>query len=255
MKSFIKKSIKSPTKSFEYKVSRLYQLLTRGGFEYREIIDKEGLIKSLKKEDLSKIVNKEVNKSLLHELAIHGLLKDIDPGLLDEKNLLAQDNNWQSPLSNAIRYKCLEQIPKKFITKEVLSLDSRKTTLLHIATWAGQLNHIEVDKLDCHNLCSKDFEDETPLGSVMEMIDSLDALNPLNPKSSHHGHYTSLEVIENYKKLLPILLRKINLKSLNDYKKYCLEKDLPKSLSFINQEIAKKKIESLSQKNNLVLNI
>jgi len=222
-------------------ISRLYQLLIRGGFEYKEIIEKEGLMKSLKKEDLSRVINNEVNKTLLHEIAIHGLISSLDPKLLDKSNLLSEDKNEQCPLSNSIRYKCLDQIPKEFITKETLALNSRKSSLLHIATWAGELNHIPLDQLDNDNLCAKDFEDETPIGSVMEMIDAYESSKP--------------EIIENYKKLLPSLLQKLNPQNLKEYNKFCSKNDLTKSLDFIKRELTKRNIEKLSNKKILNLDI
>jgi hypothetical protein len=219
----------------------IYRILSQGGLEYKENLEKDGLLKSIDKEDLEAIIDPEHEKCLSHMLSIHGLLPKINQKLLTKEVLTTKDRNGQTPLTYALRYQTLNGIPKRLLTKERLESKHKGTNLLQIATLSGQLDLIPLDCLDNKNLSRKDMDGESPLGSIMEIVDYI------TNKDGYHHYYSSPKIKENYKALLPKLLEKLDLENLKKYKSYAQKECLFESLDMLNVEIKKRLVQELKQ--------
>lgn len=92
------------------------------------------------------LVRDNGNQTPLHRAAFRSQLDKIPEEFLTKETMLASDKyetgrgRTDTPLEMAIRYGCANQIPKKFLTPEFLSMESRGGAILHFLATVGRLD-------------------------------------------------------------------------------------------------------------------
>lgn len=233
--------------SINSKVQKIYEVLERGGISCKDDLKKGGVLEGLSKEEVlcpipnpipnpipKPIKNLRVEKNkerLLHHLAKNGFLPKIDPKILSIETLSLTDESGDTVYSLLTKFKLLHQLPKEFLTKEVVSkklIGNKITplTLVQLASITGELDKIPLASLDQKTLTLKGgeyHEGDSPMVSVITIID--------------HKYPTS-SVLESYSALLPKLLKKLDTQALKELKKIATDKTLMKSLEMINKQIS-----------------